>query len=77
MQSKNLISLLDIIDIPAVCNRCTVFAESELRCYHAVFLADPLMKRHHCAKDDVYHMVGAYLKWAPVRYKKLKVSSDG
>ena len=71
MQSKNLISLLDIIDIPAVCNRCTVFAESELRCYHAVFFGRSF------DEDDVYHMVGAYLKWAPVRYKKLKVSSDG
>ena len=72
-----MISLLDITDIPEVCSRCTVFAEIKLRCYPAVFLADALKRRHHCAKDDVYRVVGAYLKWALVRYKKLKVSSDG
>ena len=72
-----MISLLDIIDIPEVCSRCTVFAESELRCYPVVFFADALMRRHHCAKDDVCHVVGAYLKCAPVTYRKLKVSSDG
>ena len=77
MQSKKLISLLDIIDIPEVCSRCTMYAESELRCYPADFFANALMRRHHCAKDGVYRVVEAYLKWAPVRYKKLKVSSDG
>ena len=70
-----MISLLDV-DIPEVCSKRTVFAESELLCYTAFLFADALMGRHNCTENEVYRVVGAYLKWAPARYKKIQIPSD-
>mgnify|MGYP001796907473 CR=1 FL=1 len=40
--------------------------------FPAVLVADALMGRHHCTEEDVYRLIGAYLKWAIARCKSYK-----